>query len=274
MEYTMRRAPTTAVTFGALGLLLALISSPSTAQAACAPVPDSLVGWWKLDGNANDQTGNHPGTVVAAGGTYTAGEVGQGFHPAPGSLVVVPDQAQLNAVDFTIDAWVKLDVIPSVNAGIFWKGSSSGANVTSPFGLGIFGSVSNPSVAGRLYLTTGNGASGQLLNSSAAIPTGSFVHVAATADGATLKLYVNGVLAGSLAQTVSPGPSAFSLQIGGIAGLSTNGVPGTIDEAELHRKAAAAAAIKAIFDAGSQGKCDATTSVHSPTWGRLKTIYR
>jgi hypothetical protein len=270
----MRRASAIPATLAAFGFLLAMLAAAPAARAACAPVPDSLAGWWKFEGNAIDQTGRHPGAIVAAGGTFTLGEVGQGFHPAPGSMVVIPNQSELNAVRFTIDAWIKLDAVPSVNAGIFWKGSSSGANVTSPFGLGIFGSVSNPSVAGRLYLTTGNGTSGQLLSSPGAIPAGSFVHVAATADGTTLRLYVNGAPAGVLGETVTPGPSAYALQIGGITGLTTNGFPGTIDEAEVHRQAASAAAIQAIFDAGSLGKCGLPTGVHSSTWGRLKAIYR
>lgn len=252
--------------------IVPLLAAPAGATP-CAPVPDALVGWWQMEGNGADATAQHPGSVVGAGSTFPVGEVGLGYHPVANSVMVIPNHATLNPPVFTIDAWVRLESTPSSNAAVFWKGSVSGANVSSPFGLGIYGSVSNPPLALRPYLTIGNGSLGQIFNGSAQLPIGTFVHLAATADGTTLKLYLNGVLTASVPQVLTPGPSTNPVQIGGITGLSTIGFPGIIDEVELHAQAASASAINAIFLAGMAGKCPLVTLVRPATWGQMKMRY-
>jgi hypothetical protein len=247
----------------------------SIAGVPCAPVPAGLVGWWKLDGNANDVTGLHHG--VAIGGSFVPAEVGQGYAPANvGDGIQVPDAPALNPQRFTLDAWVRLDALPSYNVSLIWKGSASGADVTTPFGLGIYGVIGGPpALAGLPFLTIGAVTTEQELDSGVLAPLGSLFHLAATADGTTLSLYLNGQLVASAPQTVTGVASSYPLQIGGVTlPNAVNPGPTVIDEAEIHNVAATAAQIQAIYEAGPAGKCPIVpTPVRPSTWGRVKAYY-
>jgi hypothetical protein len=260
-----------------LSLVAGSLSMPRAAGAGnpCAPVPPGLVGWWKLEGNGNDVTGLHNGVVL--GGGFVPGEVGQGYAPAAvGDGLQVPDAPALNPQRFTLDAWVRLDALPLYNVGLFWKGNAAGTDVTSPFGLGIYGTIGGPpALAGLPFLTAGAVAVEQELDSGVLAPIGSLFHIAATADGTTLSLYLNGQLVASAPQTVTGVPSGYPLQIGGVTlPGAVNPGPTLIDEAEIHNAAATAAQILAIYEAGPAGKCPyIPTPARSSTWGRVKAYY-
>jgi hypothetical protein len=78
---------------------------------------------------------------------------------------------------------------------------------------------------------------------SAPIPTGAWTHLAATYDGATVRLYVNGTqvraLSASGAMTVSTGP----LKIGGNA-IWSEWFAGLIDDVRVYNRALTAAEIQ------------------------------
>jgi len=256
-------------------IALALTWAPRLAAAtSCAPVPAGLVGWWRLDGNPGDVTGQHPGAVT--GGSFVPGEVSQGLAcPNPGEGVEVPDDPALSPPQFTIDLWARIDDLPEVNPSLIWKGSASGANVSSPYGLGVYGTSGGPpGTAGLPVLTVGYFPSGsQAVVGNVTIPIGTFFHLAATADGTTLSLYLDGQLVGSQPQQGVPVDLDHPLQIGAVTVPGAiNPGPNVIDEVELHDRAATAAEIQAIYVAGAEGKCLATPA-KSSTWGSLKILY-
>jgi hypothetical protein len=76
------------------------------------------------------------------------------------------------------------------------------------------------------------------------------VHVAATADGSTIALYVNGHLAGAAQQQISPHVGNYSVTIDG-----ANVVPGIVDEVMVWDNALTATDIAAVYDAGASGVC-------------------
>lgn len=258
----------------AVGFLIIGFLVPCLARAECASVPAGLVGWWKLDGDGTDVTGFHDGTVV--GGSFVPAVVGQGFRPnGVGTLVEVPDQPALNPSDFTIDLWARVDSLTDYNLALFWKGNAAGTDLSSPFGLGVYGTVEIPSRTGQPFLTVGNGASSQELDGGVVVPLGVFFHLAATADATTLSLYLDGVLIASTPRTVTSAPSTHPVQIAGVANPGAlNLLVGVTDEVELHNVPASAEEILAIYRAGSEGKCQHPTPVEGSSWGRLKAIYR
>ncbi len=229
---------------------------------ACAPVPPDLVGWWKLDGDASDVLGRYPGSVMGGGGSFVPAEVAQGFRPDTATIVAIPNAPALNPPQFTVDAWVKLDSLPVGNPVVVWKGDSGGLNVSSPFALEIYGTSQSPAHVGQAVVTVGDGVQFQEVDANVVAPVGAWVHLAATADGARLNLYQDGVVVGSAAQTVTPAPSGYPLQIGGTIALSwPNSFTGIIDEVELHAAAADSQAIRMIFNAGPAGKCAGVAAV-------------
>jgi hypothetical protein len=246
---------------------------PAPAAAGdCAPVPPGLVGWWKLENNALDETGAHNGSV-AGSGAFVPGEVGTGYRSnAPGNEIVVPHDAALNVTNFTIDAWVRMDSWPCFNAVIVWKGDTGGFDFSTPFGLGIYGTCERPALVGTPWGLVTNGSAQQELDAPFAIPLDTWTHLALTADGTTLTFYVDGVAVTSMAQTLTPFFNTSPLTFAALAG--SNFTSGTVDEVELHSQAATATQIAAIHAAGSAGKCVQATPARPHTWGSLKTLYR
>ncbi|MGH9843137.1 MAG: LamG-like jellyroll fold domain-containing protein [Blastocatellia bacterium] len=87
-----------------------------------------------------------------------------------------------------------------------------------------------------------------------------FHHVAATYDGATMKIYVDGNLNVQKAVTLTINyPSGRPLMIGKREYNSIPGpFPGVIDEVALYNRALSASEIQSIFNAGKFGKCSVT----------------
>jgi len=256
----------------ALIVSLSLAATAAGEPTACAPVPPGLVAWWRLEANGADATGVHNGAVF--GGSFIAAEVGNGFRPTGvGSLVQVPNSPALNPTNFTIDFWIKLDALTPGNEPCFWKGDAGGAGISSPFGVLVWGT--NDTSQGKPFVLIGNGLTFQILDAAVTLSLGTFHHVAATASGTTLAIYVDGALSNTAVQTITPVPSTYPVQIGGLA-LAQFGsrLEGTIDEVELHNQAATPAQVLAIYEAGPTGKCPLTVPVETTTWGALKVYYR
>src|SRR6185437_16551675 len=86
------------------------------------------------------------------------------------------------------------------------------------------------------------GSTARLLDGTAAVPTGAWTHLAATFDGTTERLYVNGTQVSSLAVSGSILTSTSPLKIGGNAiwGEYFNGM---IDEVRVYNRALSAGEI-------------------------------
>ena len=160
-------------------------TAPAQVVPACTPPPPNIVAWWPGDGHPNDIQGNNNGTFPAA--TYSAGEVAQAFRfDGTDDLVNVPDAANLHLQTFTIDAWVNPTDLTQDRA-IIKAALSTGGNDFA-YGLRL---LNGGQAEGRITDAAGVSAS---VVSTLALSTGVFQHIALTYDGATLKLYVNGVL--------------------------------------------------------------------------------
>ncbi|MEY4386615.1 MAG: hypothetical protein RLY20_1898, partial [Verrucomicrobiota bacterium] len=235
---------------GSLSALLA-------AAPACAPALDGLVSWWRAENSPLDSWGNNHGGATVK---YETGEVGQGFTAASSMVVTNAPSLQLtNAL--TIEAWVK----PPTNSG------AANRSLVSKF---EFAQFSN-NRAGAYYLGLG---SGNFLNgpvfmltptgyeSNAVrlapltnLPFGQWSHLAATYDGAKMKLYLNGVLLAQSNYTAGIWPGTNNLGIGCtyIPGVGRTIYPAnaSLDEISIYRRALSDSEIAAIYNSGSAGKC-------------------
>jgi hypothetical protein len=95
-----------------------------------------------------------------------------------------------------------------------------------------------------------SGAKWRFLDSATPIPERKWTHVASTYDGATLRIYVNGVLDHSLAVTGTTCANADALIIGAkvkpSAGISEAYFDGRIDDVRVYRRALSASEIGRI----------------------------
>ena len=85
--------------------------------------------------------------------------------------------------------------------------------------------------------------SGSALFGTGKLSANAWTHLAGTYDGATLRLYVNGVLVSSRAQTGTIPISTSPLQIGGDSNYGQY-FPGKIDEVRIYSRALSAADIQ------------------------------
>jgi len=202
------------------------------ASDACLPVSaptDDPVGWWKLDGNADDSStyANHG----AAQGSYDwiTGHIDSGAieFTGDGGRVLVPDAAQLNpTAAVTAMAWVNCSVAPGYSARVVTKGADE--DNRESFALQLAGDNASwfvRDVNTELYGT----------DSDAHIAQGEWAHVAGSYDGDKVRCYVNGRLGGQ--ETVG----AFNLLvdangvgIGNRADALDRALIGAIDDVRIY----------------------------------------
>jgi hypothetical protein len=149
-----------------------------------------------------------------------------------GSLrMVVDDAPALNFEAFTVETWLQRDALGTYEL-LMGK--------TSMFLNGGWGLYAED--AGRLVFFVGNPAN-EASRVVADVPAGVWTHVAGSYDGTTLRLYLNGELAGSIAYDGGVPAVADPFLIGnnGIYG----GMPAHVDEVRLWDRALSAADIAA-----------------------------
>jgi hypothetical protein len=192
--------------------------------------------------SAEDSSGNaHTGTLIG-GATWVAGKKNNAV-ALNGSTgyVSLPAGLLTDVGDFTIATWV------------YWNASSTWQRIFD-FGSGtshyMFLTPRASNGMARFAITV-NGNYGELvIDHTAALPTGQWVHVAVTLSGATGALYVNGASVGSnTAMFLAPFRLRNTSQ--NWIGRSQYADPyfnGKIDEFRIYRGALSAAAVLALYN--------------------------
>ena len=218
-------------------------------QAQCILPPSGMVSWWPGDGNSNDIMGTNNGTLEN-GATFAAGMAGQSFSfDGTDDYLQVPDSASLDLTSqITIDAWINPAALGRRVVDKITAGASDG------YLLDIW--------PGNVRFIVGN----QGVNGSTPLTSGAWTHIAATYDGSQMRVYVNGVLDGSLTTNIAIPVNSLPLRIGADQNGS-NQFNGLIDEVEIFNRALSAAEIQSIYTAGSDGKCKSVPgSINGGIW--------
>jgi len=230
--------------------LLGAVAARAGVGPSCVAPPAGLASWWPGQDSAEDVQGSNEGTLQN-GATFAAAQVGNGFSfDGVDDFVSVGDDASLTPQVFTLSAWFRSAAAADPAAAFLV--ARSGSDGVSGYELGVF----PPS--GALRFTLNGGAGGADLTGATAVLDDAFHHVTASYDGATMRLFLDGVLDAELAvATAIAYPAGASFTIGrreraAIPGFWT----GVVDEVQLfagHALCAAEAA--AIAGAGSAGQC-------------------
>ena len=212
-------------------------SQTSTAGLVAAYAFNEGSGTAVTDASGSGNAGSVSGTTWT-----TAGKFGGALSfNGTSALVTIPDAAALHLTTaMTLEAWVNpttvtsawRDVIYKPNDNYYLEGTSS--NASRPAGGGTFG------------------ATGAEAYGTAALTANAWSHLAVTYDGATVRLYVNGTQASSVARTGNLATSANALQIGGDS-LYGQFFQGTIDEVRVYNVALTAAQVQADMNTAIGG---------------------
>ena len=193
--------------------------------------------WYKLEGNANDSSGNGF-NGIASGVSYVGGKVEAQAAQFNGTSSYIQIPRSISN-DFTISFWLK--TTDAGGTGQWWagKGLVDGevAGVANDFGTALVG----PNIA------FGVGNPDATITSSAEVNDGQWHHVAATriSSSGTMNLYVDG-----LWQASAPGPTGTrnsppTLCLGSLQ-TGANFYAGTLDDVRLYGSSLNGAQVAAL----------------------------
>jgi hypothetical protein len=208
--------------------------------------PAGLVAAYAFDEGINnlvsDSSGSGNSGTISNAVWSTAGKYGNALSfNGTNALVTISDSASLHlSTGMTLEAWVRPTAVASQWQDVIYKGPNDN------YYLEATSSSSYPAMGGSFASTP--------LVGTSPLAANTWSHLAATYDGARMRLYVNGVEVSSRAQTGTIAPSTGPLTIGG-DGLYGQYFAGLIDEVRVYNRALTASE---IHD-------DMTTPIGSPT---------
>jgi hypothetical protein len=178
-----------------------------------------------------------PDATISAGGstTFTYGNSVSLSAPGVGNALTCNGSSNYVSVPSTINSAITGNTITVEG----WFYITSTFNLTGLITEALGGNnnvklgITSGVVAGvqKIYAGFVNGGSATTLTSSANLPLNTWTHIAATYDGASLNIYVNGVLTGTLATTSSlSGADEWYL---GRAADGGSYFPGKMDEVRI-----------------------------------------
>jgi prepilin-type N-terminal cleavage/methylation domain-containing protein len=200
----------------------------------------SLVGWWKLNGDALDSSGNGNngavnGAVPTTGATGAANTAYSFASSAVAQNIIAPVSSSTGPTTYL--AWVKPSALPAEKSTIIES--------VSPYGNYMSLNTDASLVSYRYGITP----AGYQSSGAGTIVLNQWYLTAVTWDGANVKLYINGVLNNTVAAT-GTGLASSSLLIG--AESAARQFVGSIDDVRIYNRALSSTEIAALYSAGAK----------------------
>jgi len=238
---------------------LAAHASVVLGDANTTSLSSGLVGYWTFDGKSthwntnttddvsgNGNTGFIQSTVLGTTSAPTAGKIGQAFK-FPGTATTFGISAANSSSlaitgNITMSAWVKTNGPTSTRQVIMsrWGGTNS-------YALALDSNIScSGGTKAEIFINPG------AMCSSSSVSTGKWHLVTATYDGATEKLYIDGVLDASQAASGAIGNGGQDLHIGyESAGFGGAAFSGAMDDLRIYNRALNATEIQQLYELGT-----------------------
>lgn len=172
------------------------------------------------------------------------------------ALLTYPTAGNISASVWTIMAWVRVSAVTGGNQHILRINGTTAGNI-----------ILRLDATGKPQAYAGTGAA---VAAASAVPVATWTHLAATYDGATLRLYVNGVQAASAARSGFSGMPA-NMYIGrGVA--ASEWLNGYVDDLCLLPYAADAGLIRSVYESNAPVFAESSVYVFRATakglvWG-------
>ncbi len=203
--------------------------------------PSGLVSWWKAEGNAADVMGLNSGTLGEVVG-FLPGQVGQAFSFGGQGYVEVAPSSSLQTGKVSALAWVRHLGVPGHDNYVLAQGGQGCVAASYALYTGL-GNLTFYISDGSTYIESPDSGPG--------VWDGNWHLVAGTYDGQSVRLYVDGIQAGT--ETPSTLGINYGLQyeqfnIGAYRGTCELRFNGDIDEVQIFNRALSAAEIAGAFN--------------------------
>lgn len=247
------------------------------ASMSYADINDGIVGYWPLEGNGDDSSGNGSnGTIVGDPGTVN-GMVGKALDFNGDDGVEIASNANVELPDaFTVTCWVypraTRDAAGNDHAGVVWKGKWIG------WGTDVYNYRIATSGDGGLTFGACGGGTESHFNDAACFVDGMDVwyHVAYTADGTVGIAYVNGAEVNRRADTITYDTLPDQpVRIGWAEGRGGDGgadvyFDGIIDEVVIYDRALSVDEVGMLMVDGLDPSAVEPSSKLISTWSSIK----
>jgi hypothetical protein len=222
-----------------LPVRFALVIIVVSAGTAVADVTSGSVAYYPFAGNALDESGNgNHGTVYGATlASDRNGDPESAYHFSGNSYIAVADSDSLDLESaLTIAAWIRPDREDGGWMVVQKKDPQHGG--------GVYNFDIQPGRASCSLRVAGGGSSTETATGTTPIAVGEWQHIAATWDGATIRIYYNGQLEGE-----QPFPHTLATSDGELwIGRYYSAFNGDIDEVRIYNRALSAAEIVEIAE--------------------------
>ncbi len=215
------------------------------AASVLALAQESLVGWWKLDETsgttASDSTayGNDGSLQNMDGSEWTMAKVDNGLDLDGSFNYIETNMASSLATTATMMAWFKSDdagtIADDYVAQRFLTQRDTATSSRLALGINL----------DRVAVFWDDGTN-VTQEGTTALVAGVWYHAALTYDGATIRLYLNGVEEGNWAEASMGAPSADTFLIG-CHYATARLFDGVLDDVRLHSRALCAAEVYAVY---------------------------
>jgi uncharacterized repeat protein (TIGR01451 family) len=242
---------------GWAGRVVVLADGSGTEGVLFTSVP-GLVGYWKMNEGAGtkarDMSGWGNDAAIVGTPAWGPGFEGLALNLNQSNYALVSDQTGLDPVTgLTLAAWIRpevqaaQDVISKAMTGSVNGYSLSLSPPNSPVSPGTVFVRFNQATFGETYR----------LDSLTQYPFsgGTWMHIAATYDGTTMRLYINGFEENSMAGPAAIGANTLGLGIGAQSN-GTNRFRGGIDDVRIYNRALSAAEVGALMGGGGSLQAD------------------
>jgi hypothetical protein len=217
-------------------VILSLALSCMLIASAGADITTGLVGYWPLNGNAQDTGGTGLHGTEVGNPTYVDGAIEQALGlDGDGDYVTCPDNALFDITDtITVAAWIKVNTFDKTWQYVVGKGDSAWRlvreNATNNFRWRANGPTPTLAVVGNVNVNDGQ-----------------WHHVAGTYDGSTAILYIDGTANASLKCSGAISKTAYSVWIGQCSQQKNRAWNGLIDDVRVYRRALTAADVTELL---------------------------
>ena len=225
----------------------AAIEDDAAVFERCVEPPAGVIAWWDGEALGVDIAGDFDMSATTGSPEVSPGHVGDATTIDDGERVTI-DPPTVST--FTIEGWVRRTTDDQDYQTIYGRECRGGLAGNPRAGLFLFEHKLT------MWFASGGLCPGtNLAQSDTELAIDTWHHVAATYDGTSIRLYLDGAADGAPVDSSTLGFHPSTVHIGGANIDDGQNLVGQIDELTLYERALEPGEITSIAEAGTAGKC-------------------